>query len=99
MRPWGPQHGIMQGSGQPILGCMLNQQPLPVGMTRLRDRKSVNGTVLVEQPDATLQHQGREALEYAVTSFHAETNIPTTFGKMRVRAYRHSVRRLPPLLP
>lgn len=77
---------------QPIIGCMIGQQPLPLGVTRLKDRKSVNGTVLVEQPDASMQHQGQEALEYALTSFHAETKrLPTKYGMVRVRAYRHSV--------
>lgn len=71
---------------------MIGQQPLPLGVTRLNDRKSVIGTVLVEQPDATMQHQGREALEYSITSFHAETKrLPSKYGMLRVRAYRHSV--------
>lgn len=77
---------------QPILGCMIAQQPLPKGITRLRDRNTVTGTVLVEQPDESMQHQGREALQYSITSFHAETKLPTRYGQYRVRAYRHSVR-------
>lgn len=82
----------LRGVSQPISGCMLAQQPLPLGVTRLKDRKSASGTVLVEQPDETMQLQGREALQYSVTSFHAETKLPTRFGQYRVRAYRHSVR-------
>lgn len=82
----------LRGVSQPISGCMIAQQPLPLGMTRLKDRKSVAGTVLVEQPDESMQLQGREALQYSVTSFHAETKLPTRFGQYRVRAYRHSVR-------
>jgi hypothetical protein len=95
MQPFGGLLGRDRSSrsvGQPITGCMIAQQPLPMGITRLKDRKSVNGTVLVEQPDESMQHQGREALQYSVTSFHAETKLPTRYGQYRVRAYRHSVR-------
>lgn len=98
MQPFGGlaprDRSARSGSQQPISGCMIAQQPLPLGITRLKDRNTVNGTVLVEQPDESMQHQGREALQYSVTSFHAETKLPTRYGQYRVRAYRHSVRTL-----
>ena len=99
MQPFGGLLGRDRTSrsvSQPITGCMIAQQPLPMGITRLKDRNTVNGTVLVEQPDESMQHQGREALEYSVTSFHAETKLPTRYGQYRVRAYRHSVRTATP---
>ena len=95
MQPFGGLLGrdrVSRSVMQPITGCMIAQQPLPMGITRLKDRNTVNGTVLVEQPDESMQHQGREALQYSVTSFHAETKLPTRSGQYRVRAYRHSVR-------
>lgn len=100
MQPFGGLLGrdrVSRSVSQPISGCMISSQPLPLGITRLKDRNTVNGTVLVEQPDESMQHQGREALQYSVTSFHAETKLPTRYGQYRVRAYRHSVRALNPL--
>lgn len=92
MEPFSRRQRAVPHSNQSIFGCMLPlQQPGRPDSMQPRDRSNGNGTVLVEQPDATLQHVGREALQHARTEYYSQCMLPTeTSPKLRLRAYRHS---------